>query len=366
MLVSLFILFLPGISVQAADQTMPVQVETAPQLAPEHEHAAAVQAQEPPAPAGEPEGEMPPSAPPILRHSETGDAGASSSMFNLQAQRYVNGTQQDTGLMQPPLAGRYWQQAPLNSQARSDRLNTGAETGNSLSPRSLTQVELKRLADHEVVLLIDRSGSMSSMDCPTGNFGNTGRGLGMLTGLLGVPLLSTSRWNWCLQQTSEMARQTQSIYEKGITVVLFSSGYMAFPNVTMDRLPQIFSQNYPSGGTNLAEPLAVQIGEYFRRRAYAHGNLKPLMIGIIPDGCPNNRAAVVEALVEATHLMRDPQELTIIFFMIGGMDLMGERFVGDLSVNLLAKGAVYPIVKQVSFSELQQIGLAKAIAQKLQ
>jgi hypothetical protein len=253
-------------------------------------------------------------------------------------------------------------QPPLSANARNDRPLRA--TANDSGPgRSLTQVELKRLADHEVVLLIDRSGSMSSMDCPANGIGKS---LGMLPSLLGVPLMSTSRWNWCLQQTSELSRQTQGIYERGITVVLFSSGFMTFPNVTLDRLPQIFSQNSPAGGTNLAEPLAMQIGEYFRRRAMAHGNTKPLMIGIITDGCPSNKPAVVEAVVEATRLMHNPQELTIIFFMIGGMDFQGERFVGQLSSNLTGMGASFPIVKEVSFGELQQIGLAKAIAQKLQ
>jgi hypothetical protein len=263
-----------------------------------------------------------------------------------------------------PLDGAF-AQPPLNSGVHQDRAPLSAEASSSGggTPRSLTQVELKRLAEHEVVLLIDKSGSMSSMDCPNSLGGHS---LGMLPSMLGLPLMSTSRWNWCLQQTSEMARQTQGIYQSGITVTLFSSGYVSFPNVTMDRLPQIFSQNSPSGGTNLADPLRLQIGEYFRRREMARGNVKPLIIGVITDGCPNNREAVVDAVVGATRLMHQPQEVTIIFFLIGGMDMQGERFVSNLSSNLLNLGGAYPIVKEVSFSELQQIGLAKAIAQKLQ
>ncbi len=32
---------------------------------------------------------------------------------------------------------------------------------------TLTQVQLKKLAAHDIVLIIDKSGSMSTADCPT-------------------------------------------------------------------------------------------------------------------------------------------------------------------------------------------------------
>lgn len=308
-----------------------------------------------PAPSGDPLGDMPPVAPRISRSNQQQSATPAGA-FSLHAQH--SDIHQDRFMQS--LDGNF-QDRVLQGNARSNRLEPGADLG---SARSLTQVELKKLADHEVILLIDRSGSMSTPDCPTGS--GFGRGLGMLPTLLGVPLMSTSRWNWCLQQTSEMSRQTQGIYEQGMTIVLFSTSYLVVPNVTLDSLPRLFSQNFPSGTTNLAQPLALEIGDYFKRRALSRGNVKPLIVGIITDGCPTNRGAVVQALVEATRFMRNPEELTVIFFMIGGMDLPGERFVHDLATNLPARGAVYPIVREVSFSELQQVGLAKAIVQKLQ
>ena len=362
----LFIAILPVFSSAAGDKT-----ENA---APERRHLLAQSSSQPvpahqqalPEPAGAPEGELPPVAPPLEHRPVMPEASHSPTTFNLQAQqdemRIPRGS-----LMQEPLSGQFaqppWQSSQPSWQrgsARNDRL----ESENAASPRALTQVDLKKLADHEVVLLVDRSGSMSTMDCPTGN--SPAGKLSLIPALLGIPLLSSSRWNWCLQQTAEMSRQTESIYNRGITVVLFSTGYRSFQNVTLDRLPQIFGQNYPMGSTNLAEPLAVEIGEYFRRRALSRENVKPLIIGIITDGCPTNRGAVVEAIVGATQLMHDPQEVTVIFFLIGGMDMIGERFVHDLSVNLTSRGARYPIVREVSFGELQQVGLAKAIARNLQ
>lgn len=315
-----------------------------------------------PAPSPSPEGEMPPSAPPITKRDEPEPNRGSGNLFSLQAQQFQMNTQEQAPRLQP-LDARFGQAgSAMNLGARQNQLGTGVENEGG-KQRTLTQVDLQKLAAHDVVLLIDRSGSMSAMDCPTMNLGHN---LGMIPSLLGIPLMSTSRWNWCLQQTSDLARQTASIYDRGITVVLFSTGFMTFPNVTMDRLPSIFSQNYPDGGTNLAQPLALQIGEYFRRREMMQGRVKPLIVGIITDGCPNNRQAVRDAIIDATHLMRNQQEVTIIFFMIGGMDFMGEHFVHGLCSNLVSEGAAFPIVKEVSFAELQQIGLAKAVAQNLQ
>ncbi|MBX9686992.1 MAG: hypothetical protein K2X27_09835, partial [Candidatus Obscuribacterales bacterium] len=354
-----------------------------PPLAPSIVPAAAPETSTlPPPPDSAPEGELPPLAPEINRSSQLLEPVAPQKpIFTLQAKRYDLSSEQSRIQRQPqpaaietaaPLQGQeQGSYAAVDPNAFAATLRRNQIRGNiqennnnqESGSRSLTQVELKRLAEHEVVLIIDRSASMSAMDCPSGTFGKS---IGILPSLLGLPLASTSRWNWCLQQTSDLSRQTDQIYPNGITVVLFSSGFVTFPNVNLSRVQDIFRNNTPSGGTNLAEPLATQIGEYFRKRAYARGQIKPLIIGIITDGCPNNKQAVKESIIEATQLMRNREELTIIFFLVGAMDFAGERFVRDLSSNLSYQGAKYPIVKEVSFSQMQAQGLAKAIADNLQ
>lgn len=340
-----------------------------PPLAPEIKRSASspesAHASELPPPSAAPEGEMPLAAPEIHPHRSTElDSSRSSNLFNLHAQTFDLQAQQGGLRIGRPTEGSFESNPALSAntdrQVLPARIDTNAGKTNG---RSLTQVELQKLAAHDVVLLIDRSASMASMDCPNGAIG---RSVGLLPSLLGVPFASTSRWNWCLQQTSELSRQTQNIYDKGITVILFSTGFVSFPNVTLDRISQIFGQNSPAGGTNLAQPLAVAIGDYLQRREYTHGNTKPVMIGVITDGCPNNRQAVRESIIQATQLMRRADEITIIFFLVGGMDFMGERFVNELVNNLPSQGARFPIVKEVSFGELQRTGLARAIAQNLQ
>lgn len=311
---------------------------------------------------------MPPVAP-----SMGGQAQSERKVFNLQAQQIDLRLQRQSPNMMPG-DPRFGQGNPqFNQGIGAGQLNAGARQlgaragqDQNEAKRSLTQVELQKLAAHDVVLVIDRSASMAAMDCPRGNGPIANSGLGLLPALLGIPISTTSRWSWCAQQTSELAQETEGVFKQGITVVLFSTGFFVFPNVSIKSVPEIFNRNFPAGGTNLAPALASQIGEYFQRRAYMRGNVKPLMIGIITDGCPTSRQAVRNAIIDATHLMRSADEITIIFFMVGGMDFMGTAFVNELSTNLVAEGARYPIVRQVSFQELQKVGLAKAIAINLQ
>lgn len=256
---------------------------------------------------------------------------------------------------------------PRQARAEQNNLNASARIDDERNNgRNLTTVEINRLAQRDVVLIIDQSSSMLTHDCPGRGSGSIG-GDSLLGGILGIPLGgAVSRWKWCTDQTAELSQQTAQIFNQGITVVMFSSGFEIFPHVTLRQVPELFSRNRPMGGTNLAPALVSQIGAYFKRRAELRGNVKPVVIGIVTDGCPNNRQSVKQAIVEATHMMRSPQEITIIFFLVGGMDYQGERFVSGLETNLTRQGAAFSIVKGVRFDELRQIGLAKALAQSLQ
>lgn len=314
--------------------------------------------------AAQTEDELPPVAPPINRQQASmppeapGFSEMSSTRIRIRTPERA----------MAPQTGRFDNSFPPQS-GRADRTNlTGSAQIDRQDGRSLTQVELNRLSQRDVVLIIDQSSSMLTHDCPGPGFGGSmGGGKSLLSGVMGIPLGgAVSRWKWCTAQTAELSRQTAQIFDQGITVVMFSSGFEVFPQVTLKQVPELFARNRPMGGTNLAPALGSQIGAYFKRRAERRGNVKPIVIGIVTDGCPNNRQSVKQAIIEATHMMRNPQEITIVFFLIGGMDYQGERFVGGLESNLTRQGAAFPIVKGIRFDELRQIGLAKALAQSLQ
>jgi hypothetical protein len=225
----------------------------------------------------------------------------------------------------------------------------------------LTQVELKRLAAHDIVLLVDKSGSMRTPDCPSKL--STLRTISSF--VLNGPGAGISRWDWCLEQTSHMAQQTEKILPNGFSVVLFDTRFAVYPNMNVDQLAKIFRQNGPQGGTLLNGPLASTFGDYFRRKDLSRNNVKPLLVGVITDGCPNDPDPTAEAIITATHHMRNPSEITVIFFLIGSHDRRGEQFVWDISHNLIREGGSFNVVKGVPFQELEKVGLARALADNL-
>jgi hypothetical protein len=228
---------------------------------------------------------------------------------------------------------------------------------------ALTQVELQRLAAHDIVLLVDKSGSMHTPDCPMPKQGKLGT---ISSFILSGPAGGVSRWDWCLEQTSRMAKQTEQVLPNGFSVLLFDNRFRVYPNVNVEQLAKIFRQNQPQGGTLLTGPLASTFNDYFRRKDISGNKVKPLLVGIITDGCPNDPEGVVDAVVSATHTMRNPSEITVIFFLIGGHDRRGEEFVFDISHDLTSQGASFNVVKGVPFSDLERTGLARALADNLE
>ena len=243
---------------------------------------------------------------------------------------------------------------PLKGRAKADELKGG-----------LTQLELHRLAAHDIVLFIDKSFSMSTTDCPLPSTSSSK--LGSLSSLvLGLGGMTASRWDWCVRQIEHMVRQTERALTNGFTVVLFDNRFSIFQHVTVPELSNIYACNHPGGGTLLGEPLACTFNDYFRRKRVSRGNVKPLLIGVITDGCPHDPEAVRDEVISATRAVRDPSEITIIFFLIGGNDPGGNHFVWKLSHELVHHGARYQAVKAVPFDELERLGLARALADNLE
>ena len=147
------------------------------------------------------------------------------------------------------------------------------------------------------------------------------------------------------------------ILPAGFTVLLFDSGYYLFPRVNTNSLAHIFATNNPGGSTNLTLPLSKVFDDYFRRKRLS--KIKPLLIGVITDGCPDDPYSVRKLLVKVSQALSNPNEITIVFFLIGGHDSEGEKFARDLS-------RAVSLVRSVPFNEVQSSGLARALADNLE
>jgi len=249
---------------------------------------------------------------------------------------------------------------PIEGGASNSKLKGGTEK--ETHKGDLTEIQLQRLASHDIVLLVDRSWSMGTNDCPAPS---------TLSDKLPFPFAvctdeTTSRWDWCLTQTSHLAKQTERALANGFTVVLFAGHFDVFPHVNVKQLRSIFADHSPGGSTKLEKPLENTFDEYFNRKKLANGHVKPLVVGIITDGCPTHPEFVRQEIASVTQQMHEPNEITIVFFLIGARDRKGEEFVWDISHNLHSQGAKFNIVKSVPFGDIEHLGLARALAENLQ
>ncbi len=234
----------------------------------------------------------------------------------------------------------------------------------------VTQLEIKNLARHDIVLVIDKSGSMSTPDCPGVGSGaglaSLGLGSGgsssllrMLAAFGGVSIGGMggfggmSRWEWCGAQTAALAQQYQTAAPNGLSVVLFSTGTKIFPNVKVQEIPHIFTEFRPGGITNAATAVRQTLGDYFSRKNMTNGNVKPLLVAVITDGEPTDKGALVQVIAQAMSEMRRPDEIRITFLQVGN-DLDGSDFVERLQRQ-------FPIVSSKTFVQLQRTGLTRAL-----
>jgi len=234
--------------------------------------------------------------------------------------------------------------------------NTPAQrtlSGGAFSVASID--ELKRISNRDVVIIIDKSGSMSSPDCPSDNmpaamtrmfFGVPGRG-------------AITRWEWCQRQTFHVASQLQRIPGNNIKLVLFDSGVNEFNNVSINSIADIFHQYKPGGGTNATKALKTVVQDYFTRKKQ-FGNVKPLSIVFITDGAPSSPTSLKDLIVETSLKMNHPNEIALSFLQIGNDD-DGDRLLPELDFNMVNEGARFDFISSRNFASVSRTGLLRAL-----
>ncbi len=219
--------------------------------------------------------------------------------------------------------------------------------GSIVMSTRLAPAELKQLSRFDISVLIDRSGSMATRDCPD-QF-SMGRNI--------------SRWDWCREQTSMLAQQTFSAMPAGITLVPFASDVQRFPNVSPQSIAGIFNSSAPDGSTNLASALGSELDRYFNERD-SGTRQRPEMIAVITDGVPDSKSAVRRVISDAESRMRNPNEVKIVFFLIG-QDQSGEDFIDGLREKFPGDNGAGSLITRHSFNEVTQFGLPRSLAMSL-
>lgn len=195
------------------------------------------------------------------------------------------------------------------------------------------------LSKYDVEVIVDASMSMRKRDCPR----------------------FLSRWEWCGYQSVDLARQLAPFASQGITLTSFNRNFTVYEQQNPQQLTTLFERTPLAFNTRLAEPLADRLNDYVTHR----GSVRPRLIAVITDGVPHPFAQaqmVEDVLIHASKMIKDPRELTVVFFQIGSRNAPGQEFLGEIDNKLVARGARFDIVQTVSFEHLQQVGLAQGLA----
>jgi uncharacterized protein YegL len=196
----------------------------------------------------------------------------------------------------------------------------------------------KILGQHEVVVMIDKSGSMNTPDCPGG----------------------LSRWEWCAQQATALSKESEDYWPEGITVVVFSNDFDVYPHAHVKEVADVFKNYSPGGSTNTGSALWDRLRAYLKERAKNPKTTKPLVIAVITDGEPTDGRTTAEAIISATSQMQQPGDISIAFLQVG-IGATGAALLDELADKLVEEGARYDIVEHKTFGSLQKLGLRQAL-----
>ena len=243
------------------------------------------------------------------------------------------------GLTTNSASASIYEMAPMQPRSSPRMTALQAREDSILSTPAQFQMnaaDLSKLAEHHVVIIVDRSASMNSRDCP-----------GDLT-----------RWEWCCRQASNLARELSRISSDGICVVPFNGSFQIFDHQNAADVVRIFDELHPSGQTKLAPPLRSQLVTQLARQ-WGGGKARPLLIAVITDGNVKDAPAVRKAIGETMAKLHSQQEIKIVFLRVGDDDRTNDCLFD------YATGAPFRIVESARFEDVVYFGLGKRLAQAL-
>jgi hypothetical protein len=202
----------------------------------------------------------------------------------------------------------------------------------------LSTADRRDLANSDLAIIIDHSGSMKTRDCP---------GVSLPGGL-------ASRFEWSIDELSIFANGIMSSLPHGFSLITFDTNPEAFQISSVDSLQQVLTHLRPGGGTRLEA--ALQTAFQLHR---AHLN-QPLLIAVITDGEVNVRESQA-TMIEGTREFPLPNGVAITVLQIG---LIAEQTTAPrlrALGNLRYAGAAYEPLTEVPFSRVRRDGLANDV-----
>jgi hypothetical protein len=195
------------------------------------------------------------------------------------------------------------------------------------------------LNEREYTLILDKSGSMATKDQPGGR----------------------SRWAVARESAIALAAKCEELDHDGLTLYVFGSRFRRYENVTSERVGQVFEENEPAGGTDLAAVLDDAFAQYFDRCAKdSSGAARPETILVVTDGEPDDARAVIRSVIRASRRIHRDTDLGVSFVQVG-RDPGARRFLKLLDDELVKAGAPFDICDTVTLDEMEEIGLTEVL-----
>jgi hypothetical protein len=236
--------------------------------------------------------------------------------------------------------------------------DTAKEKANTPKTIEKTKTSYAVLQNRDIVLLVDRSKSMTKPDCPDCDRNDHKD----LSGVTKQPEAMTSRWQWCKKQMSNLFSEAGDVLHGAVRVVLFASKCQVYPGVDQQAISSIFENNEPKGGTDATQAVRNELDDYFVRKARSGNNTRPLLIAIISDACADDPGALRHVIAKATKRMTSPDEVTISILQLG-TDPRAEELFKGLQNDAWSHRGRYNIVSITRFSDLSSMGLAGALVE---
>jgi uncharacterized protein with von Willebrand factor type A (vWA) domain len=192
------------------------------------------------------------------------------------------------------------------------------------------------LSNRDYTLIVDKSGSMAIKDQPGGR----------------------SRWLAARESALALAAKCDELDPDGITLYVFGGRFRRYDNVDAGRVTQVFTENEPSGGTDLAGVLSHAFTSYFDRKR--KGPTRPETIVVVTDGEPDDARAVIKTILDASKRIDRDEELAVSLVQVG-RDPEARRFLKLLDDELVGAGAKFDIVDTCTLDEVEEMGLTEVL-----
>lgn len=193
------------------------------------------------------------------------------------------------------------------------------------------------MSQRDYTLIIDKSGSMGLKDQPGGR----------------------SRWAVARESAEALATRCDELDPDGITLYMFAKKFKRYDNINANRVGKVFQENEPCGGTDLAAVLEHAFGNYFDRKRAGKAKDGETIV-VVTDGEPDDRVAVMKAIVEASRKIERDEELGVSMVQVGS-DPSATQFLKKLDDELVHVGAPFDICDTVTLDEMEDIGLTEVL-----